>query len=274
MTTEKSLGGRLGNSPGDSPGNNPGSSQPPAIEFDNVTLRYPRQKTPALQSISFSLPQNAVCGLFGRNAAGKTTLMSLISAYRRPTSGTVRVWGQDPYENPQVTPDIAFVYQTSGASTENYINYLTVKEHLQLASRIRPNWDGDFAEQLVKRFNLSRKKVLYKLSHGQRAALRCVLGLAGRAPLTIFDEAYLGMDAVYRKVFVDALLQDYLAHPRTILFSTHYISEMERLFTEAIIIEDGRVLEHSDCDQMRASGKSLQDYFISMTLKEGEIYEF
>ncbi|MDR0346778.1 MAG: hypothetical protein LBH56_00155, partial [Coriobacteriales bacterium] len=117
------------------------------------------------------------------------------------------------------------------------------------------------------------KKTASKMSQGQAAALRCTIGLASRAPLTIFDEAYLGMDAVYRRVFIDELLSDYLKHPRTILFSTHYIAEMERLFSEAAIIDAGRVLAHDDADTLRTQGKTLQDLFVSLTLKEGETYE-
>jgi len=240
----------------------------PAFELCDVTLRYPGQTQPALQQVNLSVPQNTICGLFGRNAAGKTSLMALLAAFRKPTSGTVRVWGEDPYENTRTAPYITFT-SNSEVNTRFGGNY-RVRVHLKQGQRFRPNWDQPFAQHLLERFQLPLNRPLNRLSLGQRAALRCIVGLASRAPLTIFDEAYLGMDAVYRKIFVDELLQDYLEHPRTILFSTHYIAEMERLFTQAAIIDQGRILLYDDCDNLRAQGKPLQDLYISLALKEGE----
>jgi ABC-2 type transport system ATP-binding protein len=248
----------------------PPESAPPAIELIDVTLRYPRQKKPALDGVSVSIPQNALCGLLGRNAAGKTSLMALLAAFRRPTAGSVRLWGQDPFESPQAMSEVAFVYQWR---EEGFASYCKPRELFAMAAHMRPRWDNAFATRLAERFDVPMRKSTSRLSKGQQAAVRCILGLAARAPLTIFDEAYLGMDAVYRKVFVDELLQDYLKYPRTILFSTHYISEMERLFTEALMLDEGRVLLHDDCDVLRAKGMALQDLFISLTLKEGESYE-
>jgi ABC-2 type transport system ATP-binding protein len=266
------------------------SGSTPAFELSDVTLRYPRSKQPALKNVSLKVERNAICGLFGRNGAGKTSLMALLAAFRKPTTGTVRVFGQDPYENPMIAPQVAFIPNGSASRSDDYPSTLNVKEHLELAELSRPDWDSEFAAHLCSRFDLVHKKAISKLSLGQRAALRCVIGLAARAPLTIFDEAYLGMDAIYRRIFVDELLADYLRAPRTILFSTHYIAEMERLFSEAIIIDDGQVMLHDDADTIRSSGvsaakaasadnaadpesASLQDVFIRLALREGEVYE-
>ncbi|MDR1015177.1 MAG: ABC transporter ATP-binding protein [Coriobacteriales bacterium] len=241
-----------------------------AIECTDLRLRYPHQRTEALAGVSLAVPKGAVCGLFGRNGAGKTSLMALLAGLRRPSGGSVRVLGEDPWENPRIAPQVAFVY--SKDSPDATVNSFTPHNLLKMGALFRPNWDAGLAEHLLKRFDVPPKKTVSKMSKGQAAALRCAVGLAARAPLTIFDEAYLGMDAVYRKVFIDELLADYLAHPRTILFSTHYISEMERLFSEAAVIDAGKVLVHDDADTLRERGKTLQDLFIALTLKEGESY--
>ncbi|MDR2197660.1 MAG: ABC transporter ATP-binding protein, partial [Coriobacteriales bacterium] len=234
-------------------------------------LRYPHGRSDALAGVSLRIPQGALCGLFGRNGAGKTTLMSLVAGLRRPSAGSIRVFGEDPWENPRIAPQVAFVYPKNNADAT--INSLKTHELLMMGALLRPQWDAGFALHLLKRFDVPPKKALSKMSQGQAAALRCAIGLASRAPLTVFDEAYLGMDAVYRRVFIDELLADYTAHPRTILFSTHYIAEMERLFSEAIIIDAGKILAHDDADALRAHGKTLQDTFIGLTLKEGEVYD-
>jgi ABC-2 type transport system ATP-binding protein len=242
-----------------------------AFECTNLRLHYPFQRTEALAGISLAVPRGAICGLFGRNGAGKTSLMALLAGLRRPSGGSVRVFGEEPWENTRIAPQVAFVFPKNNPGA--ILNSTPTRDLLQMGAFFRPNWDADFAEHLLKRFDVPLKKAASKMSQGQAAALRCAVGLASRAPLTIFDEAYLGMDAVYRKIFIDELLADYLAHPRTILFSTHYIAEMERLFSEAIIIDAGQVLVHDDADTLRERGKTLQDLFIGLTLKEGENYD-
>jgi ABC-2 type transport system ATP-binding protein len=221
------------------------------IRCENVTLRYNKKQT-ALDSIDFTLKENAICGVLGRNGAGKTSLLALLAAYRRPSAGTVRVCGEDPYESPRVMPRVAFIFDRN----DEY-NSFCVRDMLKMSATFRPDWDEDYARTLVKRFDLPLKKAVSGLSHGQRAAVRVVIGLAGRAPVTIYDEAYIGMDAAYRKLFVSELLEDYMRRPRTILFSTHYIDEMDRLFGEALILDKGRVVAHEDCDVLRQNGVTV-----------------
>ncbi|MDR1083124.1 MAG: ABC transporter ATP-binding protein [Coriobacteriales bacterium] len=242
-----------------------------AIECTDVRLRYPHQHTEALAGINLAIPQGVICGLFGRNGAGKTSLMALLAGLRRPSGGSVRVLGESPWENARVAPQVAYVFPKS--KSDATINSIRARDLLKMGALLRPHWDAGLAEHLLKRFDVPLKKPGSKMSQGQAAALRCAIGLASRAPLTIFDEAYLGMDAVYRKIFIDELLTDYLRYPRTILFSTHYIAEMERLFSEAIIIDAGQILIHDDADTLREQGKTLQDLFINLTLKEGESYD-
>ncbi|MDR0858361.1 MAG: ABC transporter ATP-binding protein [Oscillospiraceae bacterium] len=220
------------------------------IVCENVTLRY--NKHIALQNVSFTVKENTICGLLGRNGAGKTSLLSLLAAYRQPTEGNIRVFGETPYENAAVMPKIAFVY---GKSEEG--NTLKVREVMELTAAFRPNWDADYASLLAKRFELPLKKSVQSLSHGQKAALHVAAGLAARTPLTIYDEAYLGMDAAYRKMFISEILEDYMQNPRTILFSTHYIDEMDSVFSEAIILDKGRLIAHEDCDVLRQKGVTV-----------------
>ena len=240
----------------------------PAVQLEEVSLRYKRNDNPALDNVCLSVPQNSICGLLGRNAAGKTTLLSLIAAYQRPTSGTVKVFNQDPYENPEIAPQVAFIFQDN--NKDSYTNSLKVFQYLEMGRRLRAQWDDATADHLLGRFELPENKTLGKLSQGQRAVVRCIYGIASHAPLTIFDEAYLGMDAVSRRIFIDELLDSYCKHPRTILFSTHYVEEMERLFSELVIIDKARLLVHEDADTLRAQGTSLADLFIKLTTDEAK----
>ncbi len=221
------------------------------INFQNVSLKY--GKTYALNNVSLKLPEHGICGVLGRNGAGKTSLLSLLCAYRKPTSGTISIFGEDPYENKNILPKIAFIYDNQSEAE----NAFQVKELLKITASLRPNWDNTYAEKLINLFEVPIKKKMNALSHGMRSAVNVIMGLAGQTPITVYDEAYLGMDAAMRKLFIRELLSDYMERPKLILFSTHFVNEMEGLFSEAIIINKGKVLIHDDCDNLRSKGTTV-----------------
>lgn len=234
------------------------------IECKNVTLRY-EKKVVALDNISFTLKENTICGVLGRNGAGKTSLLRLLAAYAQPTEGEVQVLGENPYENPRIVPQVVLI---SDKNEEN--NGFSVRDMLKFYATFRPNWDEAYAQTLVRCFELPLKKAMSSLSHGQRAAVHVVVGLASRCPVTIYDEAYLGMDAAFRKMFVREILDDYMRSPRTVLFSTHYINEMSKLFDEVLILDKGKIVLHENGDTLRerlmeSQSASLQDLFIELT---------
>lgn len=228
------------------------------IECRDVSLSYlgnvvTRHRTDALQNVSFTLTDNTICGLLGRNGAGKTSLLALLAGYRCPTGGEVLINGENPYENPRIVHQTAFVTNLA----ENDSNPFTVRDYFQRASWLRPNWDEAYAKRLAKAFDLPLKKNVTNLSRGMKSAVQVIIGMASRTQLTMFDEAYLGMDAANRKLFVSELLADYTKNPRTIIFSTHYIQEMEGLFAEAIVLDKGRLLAHESCDTLRERGVTV-----------------
>jgi ABC-2 type transport system ATP-binding protein len=128
-----------------------------------------------------------------------------------------------------------------------------VGDTLEFAAALRPGWDEPYARRLVDQFEIPNAKIA-TLSRGKRAALACTLGLAARAPVTMFDEAHLGMDAPTRYAFYDEILSDYLTHPRTIVLSTHHIDEVASLFGRVVILDRGRVLVDSETDTLRGRG--------------------
>ena len=219
------------------------------VEIDDLRLTF--GDVHALDGLSLSLEPDKIYGLLGRNGSGKSSLMSVMAAFQRATSGSVLVDGSDPYENADVTERVCLIRESGDISAN------TVKGALKFASHMRPDWDAEFADHLVERFQLPRKRLVSRLSRGMKSALGCVLGLASRAPLSMFDESYLGMDAPARYVFAEEVLRDYVEHPRTFVISTHLIEEFERLFEEVLIIDRGRLLIHDTVDGLRARGASI-----------------
>jgi ABC-2 type transport system ATP-binding protein len=220
------------------------------ISLRNLTVRY--GDTIAVDNLSLDLEPGKIYGLLGRNGSGKTSLLSVLAAYRKASSGTVAVGGTDPFENAELMRDIAFVRDSLDVGEQDRISGV-----LALAARLRPTWDAAYAERLIDVFELDRRKRVQALSRGQRSSLGVVLGLAARAPLTILDEVYLGMDAGARTTFYRELLADYLDHPRTIILSTHLIEEVAGLFEQVIVIDHGRLLVHEDTDTFKSRGVSV-----------------
>jgi ABC-2 type transport system ATP-binding protein len=220
------------------------------ISLRDLTVRY--GDTVAVDGISLDLEPGKIYGLLGRNGSGKTSLLSVLASYRRASAGTVSIDGTDPFENAALMRKTVFIRDSLDVTDQD-----RVAKVLDFAHRLRPSWDAGYADHLVDLFGLDRRKRVSALSRGQRSSLGVVLGLAARAPLTILDEVYLGMDAAARTTFYRELLADYLAHPRTIIVSTHLIEEVAGLFEQVIVIDRGRLLVHEDTDTFKARGVAV-----------------
>ena len=233
------------------------------IELNGLTKSYGKTFH-ALQDINLTIQENKIYGLLGRNGAGKTTLLHLISAQLFPTSGKLKVFGEAPYENKEVLRQICFIKES-----QKYPDTFRVRDVLSLASSLYPNWNALLADSLVLQFNLPANRRVKKLSRGMLSSVGIIIGLASRAPLTIFDEPYLGLDAVARQLFYDQLIQDYMDYPRTIVLSTHLIDEISAMLEQVIVLHEGKLLLNEEAEQFRGSAfhvsgkQSDVDHFIT-----------
>lgn len=202
----------------------------------------------AVDDVSFTVEENRIYGLLGRNGAGKTTLMNLLTGQDFASSGDIRVFGATPVENASVLQHVCFIKES-----QKYPDDFLVKHVLRSAPWFFENWDADYAERLVDDFRLPVKRRIKKLSRGQLSAVGVIVGLASRAPLTFFDEPYLGLDAVARQIFYDRLLEDYAERPRTVILSTHLIDEVSNLLEHVLVIDQGRIVLDQDAETLRES---------------------
>ncbi|GIP42395.1 ABC transporter ATP-binding protein [Paenibacillus sp. J45TS6] len=217
------------------------------IELNGLTKSYGKTFH-ALQDINLTIQENKIYGLLGRNGAGKTTLLHLITAQLFPTSGELKVFGEAPYENKEVLRQICFIKES-----QKYPDTFRVRDVLSVASSLYPNWNASLADSLVLQFNLPPNRRVKKLSRGMLSSVGIIIGLASRAPLTIFDEPYLGLDAVARQLFYDQLIQDYMDYPRTIVLSTHLIDEISAMLEQVIVLHQGKLLLNEEAEQFRGS---------------------
>ncbi|MCT1400140.1 ABC transporter [Paenibacillus sp. LC231] len=220
------------------------------IQFDRLSVIYGDLE--AVRNVSFHLPAGKVYGLLGRNGAGKTSLLSVLASFREPSSGSVTIGGEQPFENAKIMREVSFIYDVDYKDETD-----KVKAAIESVARYRPHFDTAYALELARKFNLPLDKQLKQLSKGMQSAFNVCIGLASRSPVTILDEVYLGMDAPSREIFYRELLEDQERHPRTFILSTHLVSEMDYLFEEVIIIHKGQFVLQDDYESLTSRGVSV-----------------
>ena len=207
----------------------------------------------ALNDLSITIKENTITGLIGRNGAGKTTLLKILAGYWYETAGEVRVFNEKPFQSLFVSANAIYVDDQMSFSGR-----LTLADILKEANRFYPKWDAKLAERLFDYFSFQPNQIHIHLSKGKKSTFNMIIGLASRYALTMFDEPTTGMDASVRKDFYRALLKDYLAHPRTIIISSHHLEEIEDLLEDVLLIEQGKKYFHLSMDE-------LKEYAVGLT---------
>lgn len=224
------------------------------IELNQVTKRYGRAAI--LKSIDLSIREPGIYCLLGRNGAGKTTLLKSIAGCQNITSGTVQVGGK------KIT---TAALNTSVSYIENFAKHfnLPVRKLLRVASEVNPDYDYDFAWEMMERFELDGKKRFSQLSLGMKTMVSTIICLASSKEVILLDEPVLGFDAIMRVEFYDMLAESFRKHPRIIIVSTHIIEEIARTIQKLIIIDKGSVLFFGQPPE------DLQEFFIQMAGNKG-----
>ena len=202
------------------------------IQLNRVTKQY--GQTAVLKNITLSIDEPGIYCLLGRNGAGKTTLLKSIAGYRNITSGTIQVDGRT----------ITTATLDTGVSyIENFAKHfnLPVRRLLRIAAEVNPNYDYDFASEMMERFELDGKKKFNHLSLGMKTMVSTIICLASNKDVILLDEPVLGFDAIMRVEFYDMLAESFQKHPRIIIVSTHIIEEIAKTIQKLIIIGKGSI---------------------------------
>jgi ABC-2 type transport system ATP-binding protein len=191
-----------------------------------------------LQDVSFSLPEGYIMGLIGPNGAGKTTIIKSIMNLIMKHGGNINIFGKDNLEHEvEIKSRIGFVYDNP-----NYYEHLNLK---QIKNIIRPfyqEWDEQVFLKLVDQFELPLKKTIKKFSRGMVMKAAIAIALSHHADLIIMDEPTSGLDPVFRRELLDLLYQLLQSEKKSILFSTHITSDLERIADYITFINHGKVV--------------------------------
>jgi ABC-2 type transport system ATP-binding protein len=216
------------------------------LEFDNIHRAY-KPGAPVLKGVSFALEPGEVVGLLGRNGAGKTTLIRIAMGMIRAQQGSVRVFGLDPGEQP------IEIKQRVGYVSEDQVlpERFTVGEVLMLHSELFRDWDPVMARELLDRFGLSPRLKIKTLSKGQARQVALLCAVSHRPELLILDEPAGGLDPSARREFLETAIRLLSEEGTTILFSSHYMQDVERVAGRVVLLDAGEVLLDSGLDELR-----------------------
>ena len=201
---------------------------------------------PVLDGVDLVVQPGEVVGLLGRNGAGKTTLIHIALGMLRQQQGSVAVFGLDPHRRPvEVKSRVGFV-------SENQIlpSFLRVDEVIELHRRLFPTWDDRLEEELTQRFAIPTSARIKTLSKGQARQVALLCAICHRPELLLLDEPAGGLDALARREFLETAIQALNETGTTILFSSHYLSDVERLAGRVVMLHDAGVLVDASLDHL------------------------
>jgi ABC-2 type transport system ATP-binding protein len=207
----------------------------PILQVENLVKRYGDLE--AVRGVSFSVEAGEVFGLLGPNGAGKTSTIEVLEGLRVADGGRVSVCGFDPLKNPtELKHEIGAALQSTSLPDK-----LRVSEALRLFSSFYKR--GRKPEELLKRFGLEEKRNAFysQLSGGQKQRLALALALVNDPKVLFLDEPTAGLDPQVRREIYD-IIEELKREKKTIVLTTHYIEEAERLCDRVAIVDHGKVI--------------------------------
>ncbi len=195
-----------------------------------------------------------VIGVVGPNGAGKTTLLETLAGLRPASSGSVRVFGRDPWREPEVVR-VALGF----ASDDMPVFDLRIGPLLRLLSGYYPTWDAALAESLLARFKLDPAAKAHTLSKGQGTRLRLVTAMAFQPRVLVLDEPATGLDLAGRRSLLESVLEVVRDPERAVIVSSHQLLDVQRIADRLLVINEGRVVREGATDALIGEGRTLEE---------------
>lgn len=220
------------------------------IEVKNAFKKFGRIK--ALDGVSFNVQEGKITALLGINGVGKSTTLKSIMGLVKLDDGDIFIDGEKlkhkTYNKIAMVPDVDTQYPN-----------MTIKDAFEYMEVFYENWDMDKAYKMLKVFKLSDDRKMAKLSKGNLARVKIILGFSQNAKYLLLDEPFSGIDVFTREDFIESMI-NYMDEDMAILITTHEIKEVENIVDEVILLEDGKVVLDFNAEEVRENeGLSVLD---------------
>jgi ABC-2 type transport system ATP-binding protein len=208
----------------------------------------------AVDGVDLTVGRGHIVGLLGANGCGKTTLMRHLIGHCLPDEGTCRTLGCDTADlGANELSRIGYVHQEG-----RLLGWLKVQSMIDYVAAYYPNWDRAMERQLMEQAKLTPDARVSTLSPGQRQRLSVILALCFHPELLILDEPAAGMDPLARIDFLELLVTQLQDENRTILISSHILSDVEKIMDQVVILDAGKVLRDCSLDELRGEFTNLR----------------
>jgi len=220
-----------------------------ALEATRLGKRFGKRW--ALQDCTFELPAGSIAGLVGPNGAGKTTLLHIAVGLLEPTSGSIRILGEDP-GNERVLSRVGFVAQ----DTPLY-KYFSVADMISFGEHMNSSFDVAFLRERMARLEIPFDQSAGSLSGGQRAQVGLALALAKRPEILLLDEPLASLDPLARREFLQTLMEGVADTEVTVVLSSHLLTDLERVCDHMMVLARGRFRLIADTSDILKNHKLL-----------------
>lgn len=220
------------------------------IEVKNVTKKY--RKVKALDDISFTIDDGKITCVLGINGVGKSTILKSISGLVKIDKGEILIDGEKlnykTYNKLAFVPDI-----------DIHFPQMTIKESFEFMKDFYKNWNYEKAYEMLQMFDLSDDRRISKLSKGNKARVKIILGFAQDAKYILLDEPFSGIDIFKREEFI-GIMAKYMRDDQSIVITTHEIAEIQMIVDDVILINNGKLVSKFNAEEVREiEGKSIID---------------
>lgn len=221
------------------------------LEINGVTKEFEGFK---LDNIGFGLEKGYIMGFIGPNGAGKTTTIRLIMNLLKKDSGDIKIFGMDNEKDEVAIKDrIGFVYEES-----YFYEHLTVKKMKEIIAPFYSRWDDNKFDEYCEIFGLLPNKKIRDLSKGTKMKFSLAVALSHNAELLILDEPTSGLDPVFRDKLMDILREEIQDENKSVLFSTHITSDLEKIADYITFINDGKIVFSDQKDVLLENYKIIK----------------
>jgi ABC-2 type transport system ATP-binding protein len=226
-----------------------------AIEIKSMNRSY--GGPPVVENLNLTVPVGHIYGFLGRNGSGKTTVIKTLAGLQRADSGSVEVFRKDPW--------------FSGAVEKQRVGYLSESQILPPMIRLRSiiefsaplygdRWDADLCKSLLSKFGIDPKRRIMQLSLGQQRLFSFVMAIAPRPDLLILDEPAANLDVAARREFLDEILDLIRMGEKTVFFSTHVLTDVERVADSVGVLARGSLVAEAPLDDLKEAYRKVRLY--------------
>lgn len=232
------------------------------IEINECVMRFERGED-TLKGITVGIPEGSAYGLLGSNGAGKSTLLRLMSGIYKPASGSVRIDGEEVYDNPRIKERVFLV----GDETVQFGN-MTPLEMRDYYRRFYATFSEELFDKLMETVKLPRDRKLTTFSKGMKRQAAVICGLSCKTPYLLLDEAFDGLDPTMRNIVKRMLIDAMLDRKLTVVFSSHNMTEMDEFCDRVGLLHGGKVVFDRELDSVKGSIVKVQTAFDRAVTRE------